>query len=131
MNTWYELKGMCSTSGQNRQKYRLKECVFVNLALKIPCHIVKSAILSKIHLQTFSAFLPTGMLHGVEGRKRICDFFCSYIGFIKIPVNFHCSDACLGYHFLIVRYGVKSVMNESSLKHWNECMKHSRKRDLK
>jgi len=36
-------------SAQNRQKNSLKECVFVNTALKIQCHIVG-----------FSAILPTG-----------------------------------------------------------------------
>jgi len=29
------------TGGQNRQKNSLKECVFINLALKIQCYVVK------------------------------------------------------------------------------------------
>jgi len=46
-------------SGQNCQKKNsLKECVFVNLALKIQYHIVKYTL-----LQTdFSAILPTGYI---------------------------------------------------------------------
>jgi len=37
-------------SGQNRQKNSLKECVFVNLALKIQCHIVKTFYLFLFNL---------------------------------------------------------------------------------
>jgi len=33
-------------SGQNRQKNNLKECAFVDLALKIQCHIVKNTLFS-------------------------------------------------------------------------------------
>jgi len=39
-------------------KSSLKECVFVNSALKRQCHVVKNALLKT----AFSAILPTGLL---------------------------------------------------------------------
>jgi len=38
------------------EKSSLKECVFVNWALKIQCHVVKNTLLQT----AFSAILPTG-----------------------------------------------------------------------
>jgi len=46
--------------------YSLKECIFVNSALKIQCHVVKNTLLET----AFSAILPTGIaLRGHRGVK--------------------------------------------------------------
>jgi len=52
-------------SVQNRQKKNsLSECVFVNSALKIQCHIVKNTLLHT----AFSAILPTAK----SKIKKVC-----------------------------------------------------------
>jgi len=49
-------------SGQNCQKNSLKECVFVNLALKIKCHIVKNTLIQT----AFSAIFFGDFAHWVH-----------------------------------------------------------------
>jgi len=53
----------------------MKECVFVHLALKIQCHVVK---IHSYILTAFTAILPTGMTPDIENetvlRKKILIF---------------------------------------------------------
>jgi len=53
-----------------------EECVFVNSALKIPCHVVKNTLLQT----AFSAILPTGRLAKLKNQyMRQCDLIKTYI----------------------------------------------------
>jgi len=51
-------------SGQNGQKISLKECVYINSALKIQCIIVKNTLLQ-------TAFLPTGLVRIIEAKTYV------------------------------------------------------------
>jgi len=44
--------------GKTAKKYSLKECVFVNLTLKIQCNVVKNTLLQT----ALSAILPAGLV---------------------------------------------------------------------
>jgi len=53
--------------GKIEEKNSGKECVFVSLALKIPCQIVKNKLLQT----AFSAILPTGFIYTLNIIEKV------------------------------------------------------------